>query len=76
MDIILKTAQHEAEGLRTKLIGLKSQEKIIPKRIPLSSVSDEHDLIDKAKSDLLEHRRKEKALLTKYTESSRLGPWN
>lgn len=72
MDIILKTAQHEAEGLRTKLIGLKSQEKIIPKRIPLSSVSDEHELIDKAKSDLLEHRRKEKALLTKYTDSSRL----
>lgn len=72
MDIILKTVQHEAEGLRTKLIGLKSQEKIIPKRIPLSAVSDEHELIDKAKSDLLEHRRKEKALLTKYTESSRL----
>ncbi|MCA9422101.1 MAG: hypothetical protein KC592_13850 [Nitrospira sp.] len=72
MDIILKTVQHEAEGLRTKLIGLKNQEKNIPRRIPLSSVSDEHDLIDKAKSDLLENRRKEKVLLTKYTESSRL----
>lgn len=70
MSLILKTVQHDAEGLRTKLMGLRNQEKIIPQRIPLSSVSDEHDLIDKAKGDLLEHRRKEQALLTKYTESS------
>ena len=72
MAIILKTVQHEAEGLRTKLIGLKNQEKTIPQRIPLSSVSDVYGLIDQAKRDLLEHRRKEQALLTKYTESS---PW-
>ncbi len=72
MEIVLKTTQHEAEGLRTKLIALQQQEKNIPQRIPLSSVSDEHVLIDNAKRDLLDLRRKEKMLLTKYRESSRL----
>ena len=71
MEIVLKTTQNEAEGLRTKLIALKKQKKSIPQRIPLSSVTDQHLLIDNAKRDLLELRRKEQALLTKYQESSR-----
>ena len=71
MDVILNTVQHEAEGLRTKLIALKNQIKTIPQRIPLSSVSDGHQLLDNAKRDLLDLRGKEQALLTKYRKSSR-----
>ena len=71
MDVLLKTAQHEADGLQSQLMALKNQKKQIPQRIPLSSETDQHLLIDNAKRDLLELRRKEQDFLTKYQESSR-----
>ena len=72
LDITLKTAEHEMQSLGSKLTALREQMKNTPKEIPLTSVSEQHRVIDEAKSDLLDHRRKEQELLTKYKESSRL----
>lgn len=71
MDVALKSVHRETEGERRRLLSLQNQQANIPEYISISSISEEHHLLDNAKSSLLDLRRKEQELLTKYRESSR-----
>ena len=72
LDTILKTTQHENQGLRGKLASLIKQKKTIPERIPLSIVSGQDQIINEAKRNLLDRRRIEQELLAKYKDTSPL----
>lgn len=71
MDTTLKTVQHDIQGQRSKLRSLKTQKGSMPTSISLSSVNQGNTSIDKAKSELLDLRRREQELLAKYKERSR-----
>lgn len=71
MDVALKSVQRDTLGQRQRLLSLEKQQANIPEHISLSSITEEHHPLDNAKTSLLEFRRKEQELLTKYTESSR-----
>lgn len=74
LDSSLKATQNQIQGLLSQLASLRGQAKSIPKKIPLSSQTEQyqHQSIDIAKGNLLTLQMKEQELLTKYTEKSRL----
>lgn len=74
LDSSLKATQNQIQGFLSQLASLRAQAEAIPKEIPLSSQTEQHQhqSIDSAKENLLALQIKEQELLTKYTEKSQL----
>jgi uncharacterized protein involved in exopolysaccharide biosynthesis len=71
MDAALKSVQRDSHAQKKRLASLENQKSTIPEFVSLSSTSEDHHLLDNAKSSLLDLQRKEQELLTKYKDSSR-----
>jgi polysaccharide chain length determinant protein (PEP-CTERM system associated) len=71
MDAALKSVQRDSHAQKRRLVSLETQKRDIPEFVSLSSISEDHHLLDNAKSSLLELQRKEQELLTKYKDRSR-----
>jgi len=71
MDAALKSAQRDLQAQRQSLNALEQQRDKTPDSISLSSISEDHHLLDGTRNTLLDLRRKEQELLTKYKDSSR-----
>ena len=71
LDTSLKEILNNISGLDTKLSWLKEQIKHVPKKVPLSSVTDQQAVNDQAQQNLLELQLKEQELLSRYKETSR-----
>lgn len=71
LEISLKRAQNNIQGLNGKLISLERQLEDIPENLPRSSVTEREAVIERAKADLFDLRRQEQAVSAKYTEISR-----
>jgi uncharacterized protein involved in exopolysaccharide biosynthesis len=72
LDSSLKNAQHQKQGLLSKVESLKKQIVDIPRQISLASVAERQGVIDGLKTNLLELRLKEQNLSTKFKDTSRL----
>jgi uncharacterized protein involved in exopolysaccharide biosynthesis len=71
-DTVLKSTRSQVAELRQKLSALIKQMRNVPEDIPLSTVTDRQDIVDRVKNTLLDLQLKEQDLLTKYTENEPL----
>ncbi|GJL55203.1 MAG: hypothetical protein NPIRA02_23350 [Nitrospirales bacterium] len=71
LDTLLKETANNISGLDTKLIWLKKQITKIPAKVPLSSVTNQQQIIQEAQKNLLDLEIKEQEYLTKYQANSR-----
>ena len=69
LDTNYKTIKHQLQGLASKVSSVESQMKDIPEYVPISTTEGE-GILAKARADLFDLRRREQALLTKYTAMS------
>lgn len=71
LDTLLKETTNNISGLDTKLSWLKKQITKIPAKVPLSSVTNQQQILQEAQKNLLDLEIKEQEYLTKYHDNSR-----
>jgi len=71
LDTLLKETANNMSGLDTKLTWLKKRIIKIPAKVPLSSVTNQQQILQEAQKNLLDLEIKEQEYLTKYHDKSR-----
>ena len=71
LDTLLKETVNNISGLDTKLSWLKHQITQIPAKVPLTSVTNQQEILQDAQKNLLDLEIKEQEFLSKYQKNSR-----